>query len=319
VPLETISPLTLRVLAFIFGALWGSFLNVVIYRVPRDMSVVRPRSHCPACGKPIAGWDNIPILSYVILRGKARCCGAKMSARYPLVELIGGVMAVCVLTHVIGAYGWDIPAWKWAILYLSELALALALVAAAFIDLEHMILPDEITLGGLVLGLLTAKLRGVSLVDSIASGAGAFLLIWFVFNVLYKMLRGRTGMGMGDAKLLALAGAWFGWVGLVYVLLAGAIQGSLVTLAVRLVAGKIEVPDAVKQDIEELRHLAEHGTEEEKKEAQEALANDPLAEDREGFMQAAIPFGPFLILGVLEYLFFGDSIALYILKFLLPS
>jgi leader peptidase (prepilin peptidase)/N-methyltransferase len=202
---------------------------------------------------------------------------------------------------------------------LSELALALGLVAAAFIDLEHMILPDEITLGGLVLGLVTAKLRGLSLIDSIASGAGAFFLIWFVFNVLYKMLRGRTGMGMGDAKLLALAGAWFGWVGLVYVLLAGAIQGSLVTLVVRLVAGKIEVPEAVKKDIEELRHLAEHGTDEEKKEAQEALANDPLAEDREGFMQAAIPFGPFLILGVLEYLFFGDSIALHILHFLIPS
>jgi leader peptidase (prepilin peptidase)/N-methyltransferase len=319
VPLETISPITLRVLAFVFGALWGSFLNVVIYRVPRGMSVVRPRSHCPACEKPIAGWDNIPIFSYLILRGRARCCGAKMSARYPLVELIGGVMAVCVLTHVIGAYGTDIPEWKWAILYLSELALALALVAAAFIDLEHMILPDEITLGGLVLGLVTAKLRGVSLVDSIASGAGAFFAIWFIFNVLYKMLRGRTGMGMGDAKLLALAGAWFGWVGLVYVLLAGAIQGSLVTLVVRLVAGKIEVPDAVKKDIEELRHLAEHGTEEEKKEAQEALANDPLAEDRDGFMQAAIPFGPFLILGVLEYLFFGDTIALHIIRFLVPT
>jgi leader peptidase (prepilin peptidase)/N-methyltransferase len=316
--LEYISPVTLKILAFMFGTLWGSFLNVVIYRVPLGMSVVHPRSRCPSCEKPIAGWDNIPVLSYVILGGKTRCCKTKMSPRYPLVELIGGAMAVCVLVHVIGAYGLRIPEWKFAILYFSELALCLGLVAAAFIDMEHMILPDQITIGGAILGLVTAKLRGLGLVDAIASGAGAFVAIWFFFNVLYKWLRGRTGMGMGDAKLLALAGAWFGWMGLVYVLFAGAIQGSLITLAVRLSGHKVEIPESVKKDIEELRHYAEHGTEEEQKEAKEALANDPLAENRDGFMQAAIPFGPFLILGILEFLFFGESIGNQILRFLAP-
>lgn len=316
--LEQISPITLRILAFVFGTLWGSFLNVVIYRVPLGMSVVHPRSRCPTCEKPIAGWDNIPLLSYVILRGKTRCCKTKMSPRYPLVELIGGAMAVCVLTHVAGAYGTNLPEWKLGLLFLVELALCLGLVAAAFIDMEHMILPDQITIGGTIVGLLTAKLRGVGLVDSIASGVGAFFAIWFFFNVVYKWLRGRTGMGMGDAKLLALAGAWFGWMGLVYVLFAGAIQGSLITLAVRLSGHKVEIPESVKKDLEELRHYAEHGTEEEKKEAKEALANDPLADNRDGFMQAAIPFGPFLILGIFEFLFFGETISLYIMRFLAP-
>src|SRR5262245_61963125 len=85
-----------RVAVFVFGLLWGSFLNVVIYRVPREMSVVRPGSHCPGCGKPIAGYDNIPILTYLILRGRARCCGIRVSPRYPLVELIGGAVSLAV-------------------------------------------------------------------------------------------------------------------------------------------------------------------------------------------------------------------------------
>jgi hypothetical protein len=101
-------------------------------------------------------------------------------------------------------------------------------------------------------------------------------------------------------------------------LFAGAIQGSVISIVVRLTAGKIEVPDAVKKDIEELRELAENGTEEEKKEAKEALENDPVAQEGDGFLQAAIPFGPFLILGVLEFLFFSDSITFYIYKFLQP-
>src|SRR6476620_7370125 len=89
--------LFVRVLAVLFGLIWGSFLNVVIYRVPREMSVVRPGSHCPGCGKPIHGYDNIPVLSYLILRGRARCCKAPMSARYPLVELVGGALAFAIL------------------------------------------------------------------------------------------------------------------------------------------------------------------------------------------------------------------------------
>ncbi len=317
-PLEEFPPYVLQTLAFVFGSLWGSFLNVVIYRVPLGMSVVRPRSRCPSCEKPIAGWDNIPLVSYILLRGRTRCCDTRMSPRYPLVELIGGMMAVGVLMHVTGAYGTHIPEWKFGLLFLVELALCLGLVAAAFIDMEHMILPDQITIGGTIVGLATAKLRGVGVIDAIASSVGAFLAIWFFFNVVYKWLRGRTGMGMGDAKLLALAGAWFGWMGLAYVLFAGAIQGSLITVAVRLTGHKVEVPESVKKDIEELRHYAEHGTDEEKKEAKAALDNDPLADDRDDFMQAAIPFGPFLILGVFEFLFFGETISLYIMRFLAP-
>ena len=91
----------LRTFAIAFGLIWGSFLNVVIYRVPRDMSVVRPGSHCPACGKPIAGYYNVPVLSYVLLRGRAACCGAKMSPRYPLVELLGGALSLAIIEVIV--------------------------------------------------------------------------------------------------------------------------------------------------------------------------------------------------------------------------
>src|SRR5580700_10436251 len=97
------SPGLLRVFAFVWGAVWGSFLNVVIYRVPREMSVVRPGSHCPACGKPIAAWDNVPIVSWLVLRGRARCCGARISPRYVVVELLGGVLSLGIAEVVVRA------------------------------------------------------------------------------------------------------------------------------------------------------------------------------------------------------------------------
>lgn len=303
----------LRGAAFVFGLLWGSFLNVVIYRVPREMSVVRPGSHCPGCGRPISPFDNLPLVSFAILGGKARCCGAKMSWRYPAVELIGGLLSLAAMEHVLRMP----PAgaeWRFFVVYLAETAFCLGLTAAAFIDWEHMILPDSITLGGAVVGLATAPLRGQPLVDAIASGAVAFGLVWFVFNVLYKKLRGRTGMGMGDAKLLSFAGAWFGWRGAVFVLVAGAIQGTIGSLVWRLVAGKIETPEAVREEIAELRRLAEEGDEE----ARQALEEDPAAEEHDDFLQAAIPFGPFLILGCLEYLFGGHLVAPLVSRWLLP-
>jgi leader peptidase (prepilin peptidase) / N-methyltransferase len=318
-----------RVVVFAFGLLWGSFLNVVIHRVPREMSVVRPASHCPGCGKPIAGYDNIPVLSYLWLRGRARCCGARMSPRYPIVELIGGALSLAVLEAVILSLPGSTPLVRAAAIYLADFALCLGLVAAAFIDAEHMFLPDSITIGGVVVGLLTATLRGVALSDAVIGTVVGFVAIWLPFIFLYKGLLGRTGMGLGDAKLVALAGAWFGWPGAVFALFAGALQGSVYAGVTRLLGIEPKLPDAVLADIADLEAKAAAGDEDAKK----ALAEDPLTEDENdafilrffqrifGHTPAAIetepepvedapprarlPFGPFLILAILELLFAG--------------
>jgi leader peptidase (prepilin peptidase)/N-methyltransferase len=336
------------VAAFTFGLLWGSFLNVVIYRVPRELSVVRPASRCPGCGTPIAGYDNIPVLSYVILRGRARCCGARMSPRYPLVELIGGALSLAVWLVLVEPLPASTSFARAIAIYGAYFALALGLVAAAFIDAEHMFLPDSIMFGGMILGIATATIRGMALSDAVVSAIVGFVVIWLPFIFLYKGLLGRTGMGLGDAKLLALAGAWLSWPGALFVLLAGAVQGTLYAGALKLFGIEPALPEAVREEIAELEKAAAEGDEEAKK----ALAEDPLTEDEDdAFLvrffrrlihgaegaaereraareaeekeraaagdegddepeppRARIPFGPFLILALLEYVFARDLI-----------
>jgi leader peptidase (prepilin peptidase) / N-methyltransferase len=323
---------------FAFGLLWGSFLNVVIYRVPREMSVVRPASRCPGCGTPIAGYDNIPVLSFLLLRGKARCCGAKMSPRYPIVELIGGAVSLAVFeVIVLGQLPADVSLARAVAVYGAYFALSLGLVAAAFIDAEHMFLPDSIMFGGIVIGIATATLRGMELTDSLIGAVVGFVVIWLPFIFLYKGLLGRTGMGLGDAKLLALAGAWLGWPGALIVLFGGATQGTLYAIALKVLGIEMKLPQAVQDDIAELKRDAEAGDEEAKK----ALDEDPLTEDEDDAFiikffrrlfrlpdpppepeppppppsadgekqeepRARIPFGPFLILAILELVFAGD-------------
>ena len=290
----------LRGAVLFFGLIWGSFLNVVIYRVPREMSVVRPASHCPGCGKPIAGYDNVPVLGYLILRGRARCCGVKMSPRYPMVELLGGLLSLGILEAIIYKLPDSTPALRALAIYMADFTLCMGLVAAAFIDAEHMFLPDSITIGGIVLGIATATLRGLPFTAALIGAAGGFVGIWLPFNFLYKRVLGRTGMGMGDAKLLALAGAWFGWQGAVFVLFAGAFQGSLYALMLKILGIKPGLPKAVLDDIAELEKAAAEGDEE----AKQALLDDPLTENA----GPRIPFGPFLILACLELLFASDWI-----------
>jgi leader peptidase (prepilin peptidase)/N-methyltransferase len=292
--------------ALFFGLIWGSFLNVVIHRVPRGMSVVRPSSRCPACNTPIRAWDNVPVLGYLFLRGRARCCGVKVSPRYPLVEAIGGLLSVAIMhAHILPMHPATSLARAGAI-YVADLALALGLVAAAFIDLEHMILPDTITLGGAVLGVATASFREMAFTESLIGGAVGFAIVWLPFIVIYPRIRGRAGMGLGDAKLLMLAGAWFGWRGAIIVLCAGALQGTLGAIVTLLVRGKIEDPEAVQREREEIRAELEKMSPEERAEVEKELAEDPLAEEAgEGFGQARIAFGPFLVLATLEFLLFG--------------
>jgi leader peptidase (prepilin peptidase) / N-methyltransferase len=294
--------------ALVFGLVWGSFLNVVIYRVPRGLSVVRPASRCPACETPIRAWDNVPVFGYLLLRGKARCCKAKLSPRYPLVEAIGGVLSVAIVHVLLLSLPPSTSLGRAGAIYIADLALALGLVAAAFIDLEHMILPDEITLGGAVLGVATASFRDMSFLDALIGAAAGFGIVWVPFIVIYPRIRGNVGMGMGDAKLLMLAGAWFGWIGAIVVLCAGAVQGTIAAIATLLVRGKIEEPEAVRREREEIRAELEKMTPEERAEAEKELEKDPLAaEAADGVGGARLAFGPFLVLATLEFLFFGKQ------------
>ncbi len=303
-------PWFLRAFALCFGLLWGSFLNVVIHRVPRELSVVRPGSRCPACGTPIRAFDNIPVLSYLLLRGRARCCGAPVSPRYPLVEAAGGVLSLAIVELIILQLPWSTPILHALATYTADLALALGLLAATFIDLEHMYIPDAITIGGAVLGVATASLRSMGFTDALLGAAIGFSVVWLPFVVLYPRIRGgRVGMGLGDAKLLMLAGAWFGWGGALFVLGAGAIQGSIVAIGMLLLRGSIEEPEAVRLEREQIRAELAAMSPEERAAAEKEIAQDPLAEaPGEGFGQARIAFGPFLALATLECLLVGRDV-----------
>jgi leader peptidase (prepilin peptidase)/N-methyltransferase len=197
-----------------FGLSLGSFLNVVIHRLPRGLSLVRPRSSCPPCGHAIRPHHNVPVLGWVVLRGRCADCRAPIPLRYPAVELAGGVLAGVAM------YAFPSPAVS-----LSALWLLFALLAVLFIDLEHRIIPDEISLGGTALGLalsfwtigFPAALLGA------AAGAGGL----FIVSRIYRAARGAEGMGMGDVKLAALLGAFLGLSGVVLTVLLASFLGSV--------------------------------------------------------------------------------------------
>lgn len=224
------------VIAALFGLLIGSFLNVCIYRMPRDLSVVRPRSCCPNCEKTIAWYDNIPVVSYVILGGRCRHCREAIPLRYPVVELLtAGLFFAAIAAHGVTPRG------------LKLCAFAALLIALVFSDLETMILPDEFTLGGLVQGLgfaLIAPVDGafapiflpytaprsiVSLVDAAIAASIAGASLWAV-GALYKKIRGREGLGFGDVKLVAMMGAFLGPPPTLLALMLSSIAGSIVGL-----------------------------------------------------------------------------------------
>jgi len=296
--------------ALCLGLAFGSFLNVVIYRLPRGRSLSRPGSACPACSRPIRAYDNVPVLSWVLLRGRARCCGARISVRYPLVELVGGLLGWAIVERIVLALPGSTPWWLALLSFSAHLALGLGLIAAAFIDLEHMVLPDSITLGGAVLGVVSVPLRpDIDLAGSLVGAAVGFLIVWLPFDVLYRAVRGQSGMGFGDAKLVMLAGAWFGWSGAVFVLLAGAVQGTLMAIVLFAVRGQIEEPEAVKQERAELQREIEAAEGAEREALERELARDPLGHEPEpGLGKSRLAFGPFLVLATLEFLLLGDLI-----------
>ena len=218
----------------VLGLLLGSFANVVILRLPLGQSVVKPRSRCPKCLKTIAWYDNVPVFSWVILRGRCRACGRRISPRYPLVEALTAVTFAAIHAR----YG---TSW----LTLEYSIFAWSLIVCSFIDFDHMILPDVFTLSGVVIGLIGAALNPdreflPALAGVLLGGGFLYLIAW-----LYLLWRKEEGMGGGDIKLLAWIGAVLGWSAVPFVILASSVIGSVVglTLAIRTKAGlRSEIP-----------------------------------------------------------------------------
>jgi len=202
---------------FLLGACIGSFLNVCIYRLPLDLSIVTPRSFCPGCRAPVRGYDNIPLLSYLLLRGRCRSCGAGIPWRYPLVEALTGGLAVALFLK----FGLTAS-------FFAYFAFAAAMVVITFIDLDHRIIPDVISLPGTGIGFLLSFLLpggswSESLIGLLAGGGSLYLVA-----VGYEALTKREGMGGGDVKLLAMIGAWLGWKSVLFTLFSASLAGTLI-------------------------------------------------------------------------------------------
>ncbi|CAA6689624.1 MULTISPECIES: A24 family peptidase [unclassified Lentimonas] len=265
-------------ISFIFGAITGSFLNVCIYRIPAERSVVFPGSTC-ACGQAIAWYNNIPILSWFILRGRAPCCGERFSVRYPAIEMLTGVLFyVCWLMHppVVAIIGF---------VFISFL------ICSTFIDFDHMIIPDRFSIGGMVLGVVLSfcfpALHGVEgqpIMENVESGVrsivgalvGAGLVYWIA--VLGEIVFRKPAMGEGDVKFVGFIGAFCGWQGAVFSMFGGAFIGSIVLLPLLLIGRVFGWKQTIGSD------------ESDDEEGEETVA-----------FGSQVPFGPMLALGGLVY------------------
>lgn len=248
----------ITVICFTFGLCIGSFLNVCIYRLPTPMSIVQPGSMCLSCKNKIRFYDNIPVISYLVLHGRCRQCGVSISFRYPLVEFISGLFAVCIYLN----YGLTLSG-------LIYYVFIVALMVLTFIDIDHQILPDSITLPGIPIFFLASfvmpEITYKQSLLGLAVGGGILLLIGWV----YLLLTRKEGMGGGDIKLLAMIGALLGIKGVFFTIFVASCVGTLVGLVLMLRSGK--------------------------------------------GMKLAVPFGPFLSIGAILYVFFGPRIIFWYL------
>ncbi len=214
-------------ISFLFGAIVGSFLNVCIYRLPREESIVFPGSHCPYCKTPIRFYDNIPVISYILLRGKCRYCSHTISPQYPIIEWLTALSSVLLFIK----YGISLN-------YLIYFAFVSALIVITVIDLYHQIIPDVISLPGIGVGLLSSLiLSNISFWESligIISGGGILFLVAVGYQWLFK----REGMGGGDVKLLAMIGAFLGWKSVFLTIILSSFIGSVVGIVLIAIKGK---------------------------------------------------------------------------------
>ena len=210
-------------IAGLFGALFGSFLNVLILRLPKDESIVYPGSHCPSCDKPIAWYDNIPVLSWVMLGGKCRHCREPISVQYPLIELTTAML-------------WMLAAWHFGP-NLTALAAAIfgtLLLGIAITDARHYLIPDEYTWGGLIIGLLLSLRGGWEGLLQSAIGAVTGFVILYVVAVAGEKVFGKEAMGGGDIKMMAMVGAFVGWKGVLLTIFGGSLLGTLIFVPLQL-------------------------------------------------------------------------------------
>ncbi len=235
------------------GACVGSFLNVCIYRLPAGLSIAYPPSACPQCRQPIRFFDNIPVLSYLLLRGRCRNCRAAIALRYPLVELITGLAALALFLR----YGLTAA----TLVYFLFVAV---LIVITFIDIDHQIIPDVLSLTGIPIFFLAsgwlAETVWTEALIGILAGGGSLLLV----ALGYRLITGKDGMGMGDVKLLAMIGALIGWRGVLFTLFFSSVSGTLVGLFLMVRSG--------------------------------------------GSLKTKLPFGPFLALGAIAYIFYGPEL-----------
>ena len=225
----------LQLIVFIFGALIGSFLNVCIYRLPRGISIIWPSSRCPSCNAPIRAWDNIPVLSFLILRGSCRNCKARIPYRYPLVESLN---AACYLV-LLWRFG---PGWP----FLVYALFCSALIVITFIDLDFQIIPDRITLPGIPIGLLAGSLllpdpllRSVALgwKGSLIGAVSGFFFFYLVAAGGEKIFK-KEAMGGGDIKMMAMVGGFIGWKGIILTTFLGSLLGSVIGVFMMIFAGR---------------------------------------------------------------------------------
>jgi len=246
---------------FVLGTIVGSFLNVCIHRIPQGKSIVVPSSHCPRCKTPIRFYDNIPLVSFIILQGRCRKCEAPISLRYPLVEFLMGLFSLILLLR-----------FGISTFYLIYLAFFASLTLVSFIDLPLRIIPDVISLPGIVIGLVISFLHPqMSVKDSLIGvllGGGSLYVVASVYHLITK----REGMGGGDVKLLAMIGAFIGWKGVLFTILCSSFIGTVVGVTLMLV----------------------------------------FSADS----KYAVPFGPFLSLGAVIYVLWGEALITLYLGFL---
>lgn len=270
----------------LLGACIGSFLNVCIYRIPREESLVAPGSHCPKCNRPIEWRDNIPILSWLFLRARCRHCGAPISPRYVLVEALVAVLFLLVWLKF-GMVPGDrpiglVPVTDWPLVLVYWL-LASGLVVGTFVDFEHMIIPDRISLGGIVAGiglsaLLPAMHGAAAMKDSVfasalgaAAGWGSLWAVAIVGQLIFR----KEAMGFGDVKLLGAIGAFLGWRGVLFTIVGSSLFGSVVGLALVCTGRRA--------------------------------------------MQSRIPYGPYLALAALVWMYWGQTLWQQYMRLLTPA
>jgi leader peptidase (prepilin peptidase) / N-methyltransferase len=282
---------TLALFAFLIGACIGSFVNVVAYRIPRELSIIHPRSFCPHCSQPIPFWANIPILGWLFVGGHCQNCRQRISFRYFVIELLIAVESLYLFLHF--------PAADAA----ARLLLCVALCVVALIDYDWRVIPNVITLGGIPLGFIAATfaMREVGWLSSLiglAAGAG-FL---FLTGEVYFRLRGQEGVGLGDVYLVGMVGAFLGWQGVIFTLFAGSMLGGIggIIFALTGVAQappEEEIPAAIHEVISVRRGDA------------------PPPEASQSLLRTEVPFGPFLAAAASLYALFQPLL----IRYYLPS